>query len=189
MKKLIVIAALMLAGSFLTAQVHYVRVDDHQTKYELLTQQMGVRCRISDFAVSTLFAQPFRNMETAVRTVDVDGDVAYFFRVYRKETKELSAAEAFVAYEDFVEIDRELESMMEEERKDRSARKDYCENFYRTDDGFQVGYYIQNRQTNWYVVMGRHAGEKIHFDNVARLKEHFEKALAKFDEMKKKEGK
>jgi hypothetical protein len=103
--------------------------------------------------------------------------------------KEQPAMEAFVAYDDFVEIDKVLEYMIEEERKDRNARKDYCENFYRTEDGFQLGYSIKNRQTNWFIVMDRYGEKKVSFDNVTKLKDHFKKALSKFEEVEKKNGK
>ena len=79
--------------------------------------------------------------------------------------------------------------MIEEQHKDRSARKEYCETFYRTEDGFQLGYSIKNRQTNWFIVLDRYDEKKIYFDSGTKLKDHFKKALAKFEEVKKKNGK
>lgn len=188
MKKLFVLTMLLLAGRLLLAQVPYVKVDDHQTTYEQLTRQIGVQCKITDYDIATMYPQLFRNMETTVRSVEVDGTVRYFYRIYQKETKEQPAVEAFVAYDDFVEIDKVLESMIAEEHKDRSARKDYCETFYRTDDGFQMGYSIKNRQTNWYLVLDRYSENKVFFDSGTKLKDNFKKALAKFEEVKKKNG-
>lgn len=188
MKKLFVLAMMLLASRFLLAQVAYVKVEDRLTQYEQLTQQTGVQCKITDYDIATLYAQLFHDMETSVRSVDLEGSVHYFYRIYRKEIKEQPSMEAFVAYDDFVEIDRVLELMIEEERKDRSARKDYCENFYRTDDGFQIGYSIKNRQTNWFIVLDRYSEKKISFDSAIKLKDHFKKTLAKFEEVKKKNG-
>ena len=188
MKKLFLIAMLLLASRLAMAQVTYVRVEEHKTKYEQLTQQTNVQCKISDYDISTLYAQLFHDFETSVRVVVVDGSALYFYRIYRKETKEQPAIEALVAYDDFVEIETRFAAMMEEERKDRGARKDYCENFYRTEDGFQIGYYMKNRQTNWYMVMDRYSDTKVIFDNATKLKDHFKKALAKFEEVKKKNG-
>lgn len=188
MKKLFVLAMMLLASRFLLAQVTYVKVDNRLTKYEQLTQQTGVQCKITDYDIATLFAQLFHDMETSVRSVDVEGSVHYFYRISQKEMKEQPAMEAFVDYDDFVEIDKVLESMIEEERKDRNARKDYCENFYRTEDGFQLGYSIKNRQTNWFIVMDRYSEKKVSFDSVTKLKDHFKKALAKFEEVRKKNG-
>ena len=188
MKKLVVLAMMLLASRLLLAQVTYVKVDDRLTKYEQLTQQTGVQCKITDYDIAILYAQLFHDMETSIRSVDVEGSVRYFYHIRRKEMKEQPAVEAFVAYEDFVEIDRILESMLEEERKDWSARKDYCENFYRTEDGFQLGYSIKNRQTNWFIVMDRYSEKKISFDSATKLKDHFKKALAKFEEVEKKNG-
>ena len=51
-----------------------------------------------------------------------------------------------------------------------------------------MGYYIKNRQTNWYMVLDRYGEKKVPFDNVTKLKDHFKKALAKFEEVKKKNG-
>ena len=188
MKKLIVITMMLLASRLLLAQVTYVKVEDHLTKYEQLTQQTGVQCKITDYDIATLYAQLFHDLETSIRCVDVEGSVRYFYHIRRKETKEQPAMEAFVAYDDFVEIDRVLESMIEEEHKDRSARNDYCENFYRTEDGFQLGYSIKNRQTNWFIVLDRYSEKKVSFDSATKLKDHFKKALAKFEEVKKKIG-
>lgn len=188
MKKLFLITMLLLASRLAMAQVPYVRVEEHQTRYEQLTRQLGIQCKIGDYAISTLYAQLFHDLETSVRVVDIDGEPLYFYHIYRKETKEHPAIEAFVAYDDLVEVERKLESLIEEERKDRGVRKDYCENFYRTEDGFQIGYYMKNRQTNWYMVMDRYSDTKVIFDNVTKLKDHFKKALAKFDEVKKKNG-
>lgn len=188
MKKLFVLAMLLLAGRLLLAQVPYVRMDDYQTKYEQLTRQTGVQCKITDYDIATMYPQLFRDMETTVRTVEVDGTVRYFYRISQREVKEQPAVEAFVAYDDFVEIDKVLESMIAEEYKDRSARKDYCETFYRTDDGFLMGYSIKNRQTNWYLILDRYSEHKVFFDSGTKLKENFKKALAKFDEVKKKNG-
>lgn len=189
MKKLFVFTLMLFASRLLMAQIPYVKVEDHLTKYEQLTQQTGVQCKISDYDISVLFAQLFHNMETSVRSVEVDGTVNYFYRMYRKEVKEQPAIEALVAYDDFVVIDKVLESMIEEERKDRNARKDYYETFYRTDDGFQIGYSINNRQTNWYIVQDRYTENKVFFDSGTKLKDHFKKALAKFEEVMKKNGK
>lgn len=188
MKKLIVIAALLFAGRLLMAQAPYVKVDEFQTKYEQMTRQNGIRCHLADYDIATLYARLFHDMETSVRTVETDGSVRYFYRIFRKETKEKPAVEVFVAYEDFLEISDLLDSMMEEERKERNVRKDYSESFYRTEDGFQIGYYVKNRQTNWYIVMDRYGEEKVFFDSVSKLKDHFKKALAKFEEVKKKNG-
>ena len=188
MKKLLFLAMMLLSGRLLLAQTQYVRVDDYQTKYEQLTHQTGVQCKISDYAISTLFVQFFDGLETTVRTVDVGGVVQYFYRIYRKEWKEQPAIEVFVAYDDFVEIDYVLESLIAEERNDKNARKDYCETFYRTEDGFQIGYSIKNRQTNWYLVLDRYSEDKVFFDSVTKLKDHFKKTLAKFEEVKKKNG-
>ena len=188
MKRVVLLAVMLLAGRLLLAQTPYVRVDDYQTKYEQLTHQTGVKCKITDYAISTLYAQLFDGLETSVRTVEVEGAVQYFYRIYRKEVKEQPAVEVFVAFDDFVELDRVLESMIAEEHKDKNARKDYCENFYRTDDGFQIGYSIKSRQTHWYLVLDRYSEDKVFFDSVTKLKDHFKKALAKFEEVKKKNG-
>ena len=188
MKRLLFIAIMLLASRLLLAQTPYVRVDDYQTKYEQLTHQTGVQCKITDYAISTLYAQLFDGLETSVRTVDMKGAVQYFYHIYRKEVKEQPAVEAFVHYDEFLEIDNALESLIAEEHKDRSARKDYCEAFYRTDDGFQIGYSIKSRQTNWYLVLDRYSENKVFFDSVTKLKDNFKKALAKFEEVKKKNG-
>ena len=188
MKKLFVLTLMLFASRLLLAQVTYVRVDDYQTKYEQLTHQKGVMCKITDYEIAKVYAQLFNDMETYVRSVEVDGNVRYFYRIYRKEIKEQPVMEAFVAYDDFVEIESALESMIEEEHKDRSARKEYCEAFYSTEDGFQLGYSIKNRQTNWFIVLDRYSEKKINFDSGTKLKDHFQKALAKFEEMKKKNG-
>ena len=155
MKKLLFLAMILLAGKLLLAQTPYVRVDDYQTKYEQLTHQTRVQCKITDYAISTLYAQLFDGLETSVRTVEVEGAVQYFYRIYRKEVKEQPAVEVLVAYDDFVDIDSALESMIAEEHKDKNARKDYYETFYRTDDGFQIGYSIKSRQTHWYLVTSK----------------------------------
>ena len=188
MKRVVLLAMMLLASRFLLAQVTHVKVDNRLTKYEQLTQQTGVQCKITDYAISTLYAQLFDGLETSVRTVEVEGAVQYFYRMYRKEVKEQPAVEVFVAYDDFVEINNVLESLIAEEHKDRSARKDYCETFYRTDDGFQLGYSIKNRQTHWYLVLDRYSENKVFFDSVTKLKDNFKKALAKFEEVKKKNG-
>lgn len=186
MKKLFILMLMLFFSTLLSAQVPYIRVEDHQTKYEQLIRQTDIQCRIVDYNITTLFAQLFHDLETSVRCVDVNGSVRYFYRIYRKETKEEPAIEAFVAYEDFVEIDNVFETMIAEEHKDRIARKDYCENFYRTDDGFQIGYRIRNRQTDWYIVLNRYDENEVFFDNGIKLKDHFKKTLAKFEEVKKK---
>ena len=188
MKRVVLLAVMLLAGRLLLAQTPYVRVDDYQTKYEQLTHQTRVQCKITDYAISTLYAQLFDGLETSVRTVDVEGAVQYFYRIYRKEVKEQPAVEVLVAYHDFVEINRVLELMIAEEHKDRNARKDYFENFYRTDDGFVVGYSMKSRQTSWYLVLDRYNEDKVFFDSGTKLKDHFKKALAKFEEVKKKNG-
>ena len=188
MKRILFLAVMLLVGRLLLAQTPYVRIDDYQTKYEQLTHQTGVQCKITDYAISTIYAQLFDGLETSVRTVEVEGVVQYFYRIYRKEVKEQPAVEVFVAYDDFMGIDSALDSMIAEEHKDKSARKDYYETFYRTDDGFQIGYSIKSRQTHWYLVLERYSDNKVFFDNVTKLKDNFKKALAKFEEVKKKNG-
>lgn len=189
MKKLFFLVMMLLASNLLLAQITHVKVEDRLTKYEQLTLQSGVQYKITDYDIVTQNSQPFHDVETSVRMVEMEDVVSYFYRINRKEMKEQPAVEAFMTYDDFVTIDKILESMIAEEHKDRSARKDYCETFYRTDDGFIIGYSIKNRQTNWYFVLDYYNKDKLFFDSGTKLKEHFKKALAKFEEVKKKNGK
>ena len=188
MKKLLFLGLLLLAGHLSMAQVSYVKMADQQTKYEQLTRQGGVQCRIQDYNLPMLYGMYFHDLETSVRCVEVNGTERYFYRIYQKEMKEEPSAEALVAYEDFEEIQKFFEAMVTEEHKERSQRKDYFENCYRTNDGFQIGYRTKNRQTEWFIVIDRYSEKRIFFEGNNRLKENLQKAKAKFEEVKKQKG-
>ena len=70
MKKLFVLALMLLAGRLLMAQIPNVRVENHLSKYEQLTRQTGVQCKITDYALNT---QIFHDMEISVRSVEMEG--------------------------------------------------------------------------------------------------------------------
>ena len=121
-------------------------------------------------------------------SVEVNGSERYFYRIFQKEMKEEPSAEALVAFEDFEEIQKVFEAMVAEELKERSQRKDYFENCYRTSDGFQIGYRTKNRQTEWFIVIDRYSEKRVMFDGNSRLRENLQKAKAKFEEVKKQRG-
>ena len=173
MKKLLFLGLLLLASGLSMAQVSYVKMADQQTKYEQLTRQGGVQCRIQDYNLPMLYGMYFHDLETSVRCVEVNGSERYFYRIYQKEMKEEQTV---------------FEAMVAEELKERSQRKDYFENCYRTSDGFQIGYRTKNRQTEWFIVIDRYSEKRVMFDGNSRLRENLQKAKAKFEEVKKQRG-
>jgi hypothetical protein len=189
MKKLFVLIMLLVASQFLFAQTTYVKVVDRQTKYEQLTKQTSTQCRFEDHNLPTLYGMQSRELETSVRCVNADGTVSYFYRICTKEKKDVPSTQALVAFDDFVELNQMLETMLEQEKSDRTSRKDYAENVYTTSDGFQLGYGTKNRNTDWFIVFGPYSEDRIYFENGTRLKDNFQKALKKVDELKKKNDK
>ena len=186
MKRVLIFAMLLLAGRALMAQVPYVRIEDRQTQYETLTKQRGAQYRIMDYEFSTMNLHQSLALEPSVRSLEVKGSTYYFYRLAQKATNGEPAIEVLITQEDLVELNNKIEAMIGEEKSDRSLRKDYIENCYTTPDGFQIGYCIKSRDTNWFVVFGPYSEERVFFDNINRLKDGFQKALKKIDEFQKK---
>ena len=186
MKKHFILALMLLTCGVMFAQVPYVRIEERQTTYETLIKQPGVQCRIVDENLPALYGLQSQELEVAVRSVQVKGTMHYFYRLLPKATHDKPETAVLVTYEDLVELNRILETMIGEERSDRSSRKDYAENIYTTSEGFQIGYCTKSRNTSWFIVLGPYNETRIYFENGTRLKESFQKALAKVDELRRK---
>ena len=93
-----------------------------------------------------------------------------------------------IEYSDLVEINKALTKLLSEVDADCESNPDYLENRFITDDGFRIGYYIENGKANWFVRLERYSKSTV-FVKKEILAENFPAAQKKIEELKATNGK
>ena len=85
-----------------------------------------------------------------------------------------------------LEVLKALVVLKLEVEKDIATTPDYLENKFVTVDGFQIGYYVSNGKSTWYIKLEKYGSDNTLFiDNVDTIEAALIQAKAKIDELKK----
>ena len=93
-----------------------------------------------------------------------------------------------IEYSDLVEINKALAKLLNEVDSDCLSNPDYLENRFITEDGFRIGYYVNDGKANWFVRLDRY-GKSTVFIKKEVLAENFPAAQKKIEELKTSYGK
>ena len=152
--------------------------EKQQTKFEQLASKTGKISKFIDIKMPRL-----SYLETSIRTVLGEQGNEYFYRIEKPETSTTNEKIAMIEYSDLVEINKALTELLSQVDADCELDPDYLENRFITDDGFRIGYYVDNGNANWFIRLERY-GKSTVFIKKEVLAENFPAAQKKIEELK-----
>ena len=154
-----------------------------QTKFEQFASKTGKISKFVDVNMPKL-----GYLETSIRTILGEDKNAYFYRIEKPETSSTNSRIAMIEYSDLVEINKALTKLLSEDASDCASNPDYLENRFITEDGFLIGYYVNNGKANWFIRLERYSNSTV-FLKKEVLAENFPAAQKKIEELKATNGK
>lgn len=184
MIKKISISLLLVVCSFaINAQDVKKEVEKVTTKMDLFSSKTGTITKFIDTKLPNL-KSTYSSCETRIRKISNGSNPVYFYQI-EKEGK-YSNSKASIEYNDLLEVLKALVVLKQEVEKDIASNPDYLENKFVTVDGFQIGYYVSNSKSTWYIKLEKYGSDNTLFiDNVDTIESALVQAKNKIDELKK----
>lgn len=152
------------------------------TKMDVFASKTGVIMKFVDYTLPDLKVS-YGVAETRVRKLLSEGQTMYFYQISKKGQYDTKTAS--IAYEDLLEVMKAYTSLKSEAEKDLVSNPDYLENKFVTDDGFKLGYYINNGKITWYLVLEKYgSGNTIYIKDISDLDSALNGAKQKIEELK-----
>ncbi|GAB6008860.1 hypothetical protein [Dysgonomonas reticulitermitis] len=184
MKKTLFILFYLTLGcvSILFAQDAKKEVETIKTKMDAFSSKTGTITKFIDTKLPDL-KTTYSSPETRIRKISNTNTSAYFYQI-EKEGK-YSNITASIEYSDLLEVIKALSVLKVEESKDIASNPDYLENKFVTVDGFQIGYFVNNGKSTWYIKLEKYGSDNTVFINDVNVVETaFTEAKNKIEKLK-----
>lgn len=119
-------------------------------------------------------------VETNIRVFQNNQTYTYSYVIKDKTSSVL------IKYSDLVDINNALDKLQNEVNTDIQANRDYLENKYVSNDGFQIGYCVKNGETSWFMQLNRNTSSFILLKEPELFIPSFKTAQQKIEELKSK---
>ena len=197
MKKILLIIAMLLPVAVFAQEE---TVSSKQTTFEKFTSPIGKIVKFKDYELPTLeskfgsgFLSTTYSVQVGIREVIVDNDKSLFlhltYQAYEKPERN-----AFIAFNDVIEIDKALDELIKQKVSDTTGEASYLENKFKTIDDFMIGYYISKNvskkgevtyDNRWYIDLDNRYNYSTAFFNAPdELSKMFKSAIARMNELK-----
>lgn len=159
MKKLITLTVFFIT---ITALSQDAKTEDEQvkTKMETFSSKTGVITKFTDTNLGDLKAS-YTVAETRIRKVNSGNTEKYFYQI--EKPGKYDNATASIEYSDLLELIKALNSLRAEVDNDIATNPDYLENKFITEDGLQLGYFIDKGKATWYIRLEKYGSDKTLF--------------------------
>jgi len=134
-----------------------------ETKMEAFASKTGTIIKFVDYKLSNLKLTSGRIAETRIRKLTIIGETHYFYQITK--SGEYGDKTASIEYSDLLEIIKALTTLKSEVEKDLIDNPNYLENKFVTEDGFQLGYYISDGKSKWYMKLEKYGTDNTIFIN------------------------
>lgn len=182
-KRMTLAIALLATTATIYAQDVKNELETVKTKMDVFASKTGAITKFVDTELPTLKTS-YGGVETRIRKVSNGVTSAFFYQI-EKEGK-YSSNTASIEYSDLLEVLKALKALKAEVGNDVAANPDYLENKFITVDGFQVGYFISDAKTSWYIKLEKYGSENtIFINNFDTIERAFTDAKNKIDDLKK----
>jgi hypothetical protein len=170
--------------SSIFSQTNRKESEEIKTKIDEFTSRTGVILKFTDFNLGILKDKYNSLSETRIRKIESGTIISYFYQITLKG--KYSNSTASIEYNDLLELIKALEFMKNSELKDIESNPEYLENKFMTEDGFQVGYYVRNGKSFWYLQLEKYGSDKTLFiENAEIIYTAFNEAKNKIESFKK----
>lgn len=156
-----------------------------QTKMDAFASRTGAIIKFIDYNLPNLKLYLGGSADTRIRKLTSAGESRFFYQI--EKTGQYNNSTASIEYSDLLEIIKALSTLKTSVDNDLALHPDYLENKFVTSDGFQIGYYISNEKTKWYLKLEKYGSDNTVFINdVETLINAFQGAKDKVEEIKSK---
>ncbi|MBO9617715.1 MAG: hypothetical protein J7539_01660 [Niabella sp.] len=181
-KQLLTITAIILTAITSYGQEVKKEGETFKTKMDAFASKTGSLMRFVDTKLPNMKTS-YIGAETRVRKISSGTINGYFYQIVKKG--QYSNTTASIEYSDLIEVLKAVKALKAEVGNDIAANPDYMENKFVTDDGFQVGYYVEKGKAKWYITLEKYGSDNTLFiDNADAIDEAFTAAKNKIDELK-----
>ncbi len=182
--KLIVTSFLLFTYTYINAQEIKKENEVVKTKMDVFASKTGTITKYTDFKLTSLKSTYGVPSETRIRKISSGPLTSYFYQI-EKQGKYTNST-ASIEYSDLLEVIKALQSLKPDVEKDIATNPDYLENKFVTVDGFQVGYYVNQGKSTWYIKLEKYGSDNTLFiENGTTIENAFNEAKSKIDELKK----
>ena len=124
--------------------------EKNQTTFEKFTSTIGHIVKFKDYTLPDITGKDgsgllavYYIVHAQIRQVMVGDDTSLFLRLSYKPDQTTPTRYAFIAYEDVLEINKALKELVDQGSVDTTGDANYLENKFKTQDYFDIGYYIR----------------------------------------------
>ncbi len=183
-KSFILSVSLVLSYTGFIAQTNK-ELQTVKTKMDEFTSKKGVILKFTDYKLSILKDKYNSPTETKIRKIETEATLSYFYQIILKG--KYGSSTASIEYTDILELLKALDFLKSSEQKDLINNPEYLENKFITDDGFELGYYVSNGKSVWYLVLEKYGTDKtIYIENPEIISIALNEAKNKILELKNK---
>ena len=177
------ICLMFLSINVALAQSNQKETQTTETKMDAFASRTGVITKFIDYKLPSLKLFLGEPAQTRIRKVMSGLETRYFY-VVEKQGK-TSTSTGSIEYNDLLQVTKVLATLKGEALNDLSSKRDYVENKYVTDDGFQFGYYITEGKSKWYIKLEQNGTDNTLFINdVQTIENSFNEAKYKIEAIK-----
>lgn len=152
---------------------------DVATKMEQFSSKTGTILKFIDYKLPDIKLN-VGIAECRVRKITSAGETKCFLQISKEGQYDTKTAS--IAYEDLLEIIKALQTLKQETSSDAEINPDYLENKFITEDGFQLGYFINNGNIRWYLVLEKYgSGNTVFVRDVSVIENLFTSAKDKIE--------
>jgi hypothetical protein len=183
-KTLILIAVFLSSFTIVFSQDVKSEANKVETKIDLFSSRTGVIKKFVDYKLPAIKSFTMELVESRIRVVTIGSESSYFYQIdkYGKYGNKVASIE----YTDLLEVIKALESLKSQIDADIAINPDYLENKFTTVDGFQVGYYVSQGKSKWFLMLEKYGSDNtIIINDAATVENAFIEAKNKIEAIKK----
>lgn len=142
----------------------------------------GVLIKFEDYNLPNLKSK-YGIANVKIRKIYSGNEEKFFLQISNKG--KYGANNASVAHEDIREIQKAITTLKNQSTEDMISKSDYLENKFVTDDGFEVGYLVNNGKITWYLTLEKNSsGSTLFFKDLTSTIEMFNSSITKIEKLK-----
>lgn len=134
-----------------------------ETKMDEFASKTGTITKFIDSRLPNLKLYLGEVAETRIRKLVSGNEVRFFYQI--EKSGKYSSNTASIEYSDLLEVIKALTILKSDVELDIQSSPDYLENKFTTEDGFQLGYYIVEGKSKWYMRLERYGSDNTLFIN------------------------
>jgi len=185
LKSITVTMILLFGATILYAQDTKKEAETIKTKMDAFASKTGTIIKFTDSSLGGIKTIYGELCDTRIRKINSGTMATFFYQIVKKGKYTNSTAS--IEYTDLLEVIKAMQTLMVEVEKDVALNPDYLENKFVTVDGFQVGYYVSEGKSSWYLKLEKYGSDNTLFiDSGDAISKAFNDAKAKIDEIKGK---